>query len=344
VALFRIVQTALLAAVASPDAFPGAAARVALSLADGAMMGVAALGVLWLAERLPIERPHRARNVALHLAFGLAGMAANLFVLRALGARIAGRPGRVHGDFATFFIQSLAPSLLLYVVLVASMHAVLYFRRDQARAVRAARLEAALAHARLAALAAQLRPHFLFNTLNLVSELIHLDPAAADETVVRLARLLRVTLDTSDAHEVPLGQELEVLASYLEIQRARFGDRLRVEWRVDVDALDALVPPLLLQPLVENAFVHGLAPRSAGGVVRVGAAVRRRGGECVLSLRVEDDGVGPPVGRALVEGVGLRNTRRRLATLYGARHRLRVGRRKGGGTLALIRIPVRRAD
>ena len=335
VALFRVVQTALIASV-SPRAVPPAAARVALSVADGATMAVVALAVLWLARRLPIERPHRARNVALHLAFGLAATAANLLALRTLGAWITGaRGGR---GFATFYVESLAPSLFLYLVLVASMHAVLYFRRYQERAVRAARLETALARARLETLAAQLRPHFLFNTLNLISELIHLDPAAADRTVVRLARLLRVTLDTSDAHEVTLRHELEVLAAYLEIQRARFGDRLRVAWRVDVDALDALVPPLLLQPLVENAFVHGLARRGAGGTVCVAARVRPGGR--VLALRVEDDGAGLPA--AWREGVGLRNTRRRLATMYGRRHRLRVRARAGGGTVVLVRIPIRR--
>jgi len=171
--------------------------------------------------------------------------------------------------------------------------------------------------------------------------LVHDDPAAADRMIARLSTLLRHSLDNTGASEVPLREELGFVASYLEIEQTRFEDRLGVAWDVDPAALDARVPHLLLQPLVENAVRHGIAPRGAPGVVRISA--RRDDG--LLRLEVRDDGVGFPVGPSDMprRGVGLPNTRARLVQLYGERHTFEVRGADEGGTVTTVTIPFRRA-
>jgi LytS/YehU family sensor histidine kinase len=202
--------------------------------------------------------------------------------------------------------------------------------------VQALRLHAQLSAARLEALRAQLHPHFLFNTLHTISELIHSDPDSADAMVVRLADLLRLSIDTNIEQEIRLQRELTVLESYIELHRMRHGDRLAVVVDVDRGLLDALVPPLLLQPLVENALRHGLAPRRTAGTVRIAASTRG----LRLTLSVADDGVGLP--RQFAEGVGIRNTRTRLQELYGDDYAFVVFAQPSGGTEARIDIPLHR--
>jgi two-component system, LytTR family, sensor kinase len=200
----------------------------------------------------------------------------------------------------------------------------------------AIQLEAQLSDARLRTLQAELHPHFLFNTLHAISTLVHTKPELADRMISRLSDLLRLTFDRSGANRVPLQQELEFLQKYLEIEQIRFQDRLTVNFDIDPDTLDAEVPRLILQPLVENAIQHGIAPRSGPGHVQV--AARREEGR--LWLEVRDDGVGLNAGaRArLRSGIGLANTRDRLACLYGERHRLDFS--DGGPGLAVrIEIP-----
>ena len=200
-----------------------------------------------------------------------------------------------------------------------------------------------LAEARLAALRTQLQPHFLFNVLNAVTTLVHADPMAADRMLTRFAALLRVILHEG-TEEHALERELDLLARYVELMQLRFGDRIVVEWAVADAARGARVPFLVLQPLVENAYEHGLAGRETGGRVRIGAA---RAGDR-LQLVVEDDGsgldvdAGPIIGRGNAgtgNGIGLRNTRDRLAQLYGARASLVLERPPGGGTRALVTLP-----
>ncbi|MCA1560127.1 MAG: histidine kinase [Acidobacteria bacterium] len=172
--------------------------------------------------------------------------------------------------------------------------------------------------ARLRTLEAELHPHFLFNTLHAISTLVHTKPDAADRMISRLSDLLRITFDRSGAPRVSLQEELEFLQKYLEIEQTRFQDRLTVKFDIEPDTLDAEVPRLILQPLVENAIKHGVSPRSAPGLVRISA----RRSEGTLHLEVSDDGVGlSPGGRArLHTGVGLSNTRARLECLYRRRH------------------------
>jgi two-component system, LytTR family, sensor kinase len=213
----------------------------------------------------------------------------------------------------------------------------------EARAARmradGAQLEAQLAEARLDALRRQLDPHFLFNTLNAVSALVERDPRGVRRMIEQLGDLLRHSMDDATAPEIPLGQELALLERYVDIMRVRFDDQLDVVIRADPRALDALVPNLILQPLVENAIRHGVEQRAGGGRVEVEAALD---GDALV-LRVRDDGPGPAphegVGAAAGGGVGLRNTAARLAHLYGARHRLTLVADPRGGTLAEVRVP-----
>jgi two-component sensor histidine kinase len=198
-------------------------------------------------------------------------------------------------------------------------------------------LEARLARAQLQSLRLQLHPHFLFNTLNTINALISTDRHAAERVISGLSELLRMSLSSASEQEVTLAKELELLAHYIEIQQIRFQDRLTVTFRIDPDTRHALVPNLMLQPLVENAIRHGIAPRAAPGHVVVSAA--RRGMR--LELSVVDDGVGENPRVDHRDGVGLGNTRARLLSLYGSDHRFEARGASSGGFAVHIEIPYR---
>src|SRR6185436_5586311 len=169
------------------------------------------------------------------------------------------------------------------------------------RELRASQLEARLAQSRLQVLKMQLHPHFLFNTLNAISELIHRDPESADRMLMDLSDLLRLSLENLEVQEIPLYKELEFLGKFLEIEQMRFHDRLTVDMQISPETLDASVPNMILQPLVENAIKHGIAPRSGGGRIDI-HAVRSNGH---LEINVSDDGLGVHIGNLenLPEGV-----------------------------------------
>jgi len=199
------------------------------------------------------------------------------------------------------------------------------------------------ATAQLAALRAQINPHFLFNSLNSIAQLIHSDPDKAETCVERLAEIFRYILRRAEKELVPLADEMQMAAAYLDIERARFGDRLRVETTIDPRSLQQLIPNLILQPLVENAVKHGLSRKMGTGTVRIQAEVT----EDLLTLTVGDDGLGMPattLGTVYERGVGLRNLRDRLARLYGAAHLPEIISAPGGGTKVRLRIPVRPAE
>lgn len=309
---------------------------------------------------------HIAAAYAIH---GLSLAAIGSLPLSGLGGWLAERR-------AGFLVIALT-GLWKYAVVVGVYYAFDYYRRwrreeeqSSALALRAARLEGRLARSKLAALRSRLRPHFLFNTLNSISVLVREAPEEAEATIRRLADLLRQTLEHEEVEEVSLERELAFVERYLEIQRTRYEDRLRVETDADPDALDAPVPFLILQPLVENAIQHGVDRRPGGGTVRIGA--RRRGGR--LELRVEEGAAGAedgetgpkggeaspgaeapggPGGQAGAEGAGgeaasgdgggtgLRDLRARLEQLYGDAVRFDAGPRPGGGFAVRIEIPLR---
>jgi signal transduction histidine kinase len=250
-------------------------------------------------------------------------------------------PGRPPRTFLSAFMAFLFVNTICYFLIAFAVNAADYARLSRARQAEAAALSEQLARAQLDALRAQLRPHFLFNTLNTIAEQLHTDPRGADRMITRLATLLRATFEQPEAHEVPLARELETLRAYLEIMLVRFGDRLVVEVDPAADTLDAPVPPLLLQPIVENAIRHGVEPAERGGRVEVRAW--RDGGWLVLE--VLDDGVGLPAADAAGAaagggGVGLANTRARLRRLYGERHQLTLAPRPGGGTAVTVALPL----
>jgi LytS/YehU family sensor histidine kinase len=225
----------------------------------------------------------------------------------------------------------------VYWIVVSATTAVLHSRRARERERRSLELAASLAQSRLATLRAQLQPHFLFNSLNAISTLVHRDPNAADEMISNLSDFLRLTLEHSESQELPLRNELEFVRRYLAIEQVRFGDRLRVIEQIPQDALDCLVPVLLLQPLVENALKHGIAPKRGPATLQI-TAVRS---DLQLLLTIEDDGVGLGVPGNTRPGIGLSNTRSRLRELHGPNAELTLENLPSGGTRATVRIPDR---
>ena len=214
-----------------------------------------------------------------------------------------------------------------------------YYQRNRQKEVEASRLEKELAVNTLAALKAQVQPHFLFNTLHVISALVKKDPEAAERTIARLSDLLRASMKGADAPEVTLTAELDMLMNYVEIVRMRFPDRLRFELDVHPDASEALVPGFFLQPLVENAVRHGVAPNIEGGTVRVKAL---RSGP-TLAVRVSDTGPGFCGDRndILRRGSGLSNLLKRLELLYPGEFRMEFLGEDGGGALIAVEIPFR---
>ncbi|HLW76600.1 MAG TPA: histidine kinase, partial [Bryobacteraceae bacterium] len=226
----------------------------------------------------------------------------------------------------------LHADVLFAWLLFGVRHAMEYYRRDRMREVAESRLQAQLARAQVDVLRAQLQPHFLFNTLHAISALMYRDVESADRMMTRLSDFLRLTLDSSGVQEVTLKREMEYLDKYIEIEQVRFGERLRIERRIEPRALDLLVPNLALQPLVENAVRYAIAPRAAGGRIEIVAKVV--GDE--LWIEVKDDGAGATGG--VKEGVGLSNTRARLEQLYGKWARLELGNAESGGFRARLRM------
>jgi signal transduction histidine kinase len=299
--------------------------------------------VLSLGRRLPLERGHWTRRLPAHVGLALALSALHTLLVVVLSVVVfrplGGEPMSLRVAFLGYLTNRLVFDLLIYGAILGVGYAVEYHDRFRAREVHSARLEAELAQAELHALKMQLHPHFLFNTLNTIGVLTEREPAAAKEMLSLLGDLLRSTLDLAGAQEVRLRQELESLASYLEIERMRFSDRLTVSYDVAPETLEAWVPNLVLQPLVENAVRYAIAPRRAPGRIAI-TATRADG---VLRLRVIDDGPGPggvPKERAGA-GFGLRTTRARLERLYGAKQRFELASGSAGGTVATVTIPYR---
>jgi two-component system LytT family sensor kinase len=265
-----------------------------------------------------------------------------------LAIRQASYKGIEHG-YGEIFIKrwkTAYPSQLLQLIdwellaasgVIALAHARFFRREAQQRALREANLETRLIEAQLKTLQQQLHPHFLFNTLHAVSALMHRDVEAANRVLVRLSDLLRMSLDSGSQKEWRLSRELEFLDKYLQIEKARFGDRLTMDFEVDADTIDAFVPALILQPLVENAIKHGVAPHTAHGHVEI----RAKNVDGVLHLSVSDNGPGPVTAdKVRVGGIGLTNIRSRLNHHFGELGRLYLDR-KPDGFSAQVTLPFR---
>ena len=291
---------------------------LALNLTYWYSWGLLIPGVIWMARHYRFERHAWRRSALFHV--GAVILCTLLHVAMYISARgviltnFTDRPFAWWPDFRERFFLNFDWEMMTYWAVVAFINALDYQSESRERELTAAQLQTQLAEAQLEALQRQLHPHFLFNTLNTISALMHRNVHAADEMLVQLSDLLRLTLDRIGTQQVPLKDEVDFLRKYLEIERTRFGDRLQVTIEVEPEVLDAPVPNLVLQPLVENALRHGIGPRV--GVGRVDVNARHVGGD--LMLTVCDNGVGlsPDKLNALHSGVGLSNTRSRLETLY----------------------------
>jgi two-component system, LytTR family, sensor kinase len=301
--------------------------------------------VFWLSSRVSLEHPRWYIHIPLLIVIGIAISVSIYFLLDLARAEVfenAPRRGVSAGAFAPWreigrfrFLNQL----LVYLAVLAAGFAREYFVRDQGRQRQAVELQAQLADARLNALRMQINPHFLFNTLHAISALVDRDPAGVRRMIARLSELLRMTIDRRAADEVPLREELAFLRRYIEIMEIRFQGTLRVSTTIDNDTLDALVPNLILQPIVENALEHGVSRRNGAGEVEIGS---RRDGEHLV-LRVRDNGPGLGEGER-DGGVGLSNTRARLAQLYGDEASLTLRPANGGGVVAEMTLPFHTTD
>jgi signal transduction histidine kinase len=313
------------------------------SLGDWYVWALLSVPIIQLARRFRFDDVRWVRSVLIHLAasgvFSLVYMLVRAW-LGQVQSRLSGVPVSFAEAFNPLVVKTIHFNLLIYWVIVSVSHAFAYYRQFQERAWRASELEKRLAQAKLQALQMQLNPHFLFNTLNAIASLMHKDVKAADRMITRLADLLRYALESTDAHEVPLRQELAFLERYLEIEKTRFGSRLAVRLEIQPEALEALVPNLILQPLVENAIRHGVEPRSKPGVIELRAY--RDDGR--LHLEVRDNGPGLPPEPPARAGIGLANTRARLEHLYGDAHDLTLRNADSGGVIVDVALPFRLAE
>jgi signal transduction histidine kinase len=302
--------------------------------------------VLFMARRFPLDREGWKKSLCVHLVAVLAVTFAHVLMAEGVRYGVQEASGEEWMKNTTWwthvartYFLSFDWEMMTYWAIVGFWHATAYYRVAQDRALKASRLETQLAEAQLQALQRQLHPHFLFNTLNGISALMHRDVEAADQMLARLSDLLRIALDQRGAQEVALKDELEFLQKYLEIEQARFGSRVRVEFHVEAETLDAQVPNLILQPLVENSIRHAVAVRVEP--VRIAIGARRIGTNLELSVRDDGPGLVKAGSASRDGGVGLANTRSRLEHLYGASQQLRLETPEGGGLEVVVMLPFR---
>lgn len=319
---------------------------VLLCATEWYLWGAASLLVYRLCQKLRPEQFAIPVLVFIHL---LAGIALSLLILIPFNA--AYRPIEMYfmnaplpPDMAAFwdsyfgwFKGRIHLFLMNYSLITVACYALQYYKNFRTQELRTSQLQTELAQAQLQTLKAQLHPHFLFNTLNTISSLVRTDPDGAEKMISRLGDLLRLTLQSNQAQMTSLRSEMEFTQLYLEIQQVRFSDRLNVELSIEPDTLEAKIPALLLQPLVENAIVHGISPRTSAGTVKVSSTHKHNR----LHLTVADDGVG--INSDIISpngsGIGLKNIRQRLHYLYGDNHAFAVSTFPNSGVKIEIEIP-----
>ena len=290
--------------------------------------------ILLAARRVEVANEHRRRAVLLG-----AGALVLLMIASATAEYFVVYGGASRGpSLTTYLMVALRENVLPWLSLAGIVMAIEARRRSVRAALERERLRAEVAEQRLIALTGQLHPHFLFNTLQGISTLIHRDAEAADEMLAKLSDLLRDVLRHRHQVLVPIEDELRFVRTYLEIAELRFADRLSFDIDVAPDVAEASVPLFILQPLVENALSHGIGGQARGGHIRVRAwKVAGR-----LMLEVSDDGAGLPNGVPTRDGIGLSNTRERLRASFGDEQHLTIDGQARGGTVARIEIPYRR--
>ena len=299
--------------------------------------------ILRFVRRYPVEfRPGKLRRVLLYISVLFLSSGVHQVMFMIIGWQFEPSLSRRFPSMVDYyraaFLGGLYLNLLVALLLVITAHAFFFYKNYRAGEAQQAQLEAELAQAQLQALKMQLHPHFLFNALHSISSLVLEDPHKANRMIARLGDFLRLTLENTDRQLVLLEQELEFTRCYLEIEQVRFEERLQVDFEIDPGALSARVPQLILQPLVENATRHAIAPRAAPGHIKIGAS-REHG---FLRLEVKDNGAGVNTGVCAMNkrGLGLNNVRARLRQLYGGNCRFEMANSDAGGVTVLVEIPL----
>lgn len=310
-----------------------------LNVLQNLIWAILGLGLVWLSQRRPIDTLSLKswRTWSLHAAASLLAAIVGLFLaflisLAFSDSTLPKATGWFWKSLKHFYGYYLHTNLLIMLALVGAIHGFRLHRKLQDRELTSARLEARFLEAQHQALRMQLQPHFLFNTLNSISALVHSDPEAADRMISRLGDFLRMTLEGGTEAEVTLRKEMAFIDAYLSIERVRFRDRLQVKVEIPPELMSRRIPSFLLQPLVENALKHGLEGRPQGGTL--GIRAREEGSS--LILEIQDDGLGFRPGR---EGVGLSNVRNRLGLFYKGSAQLELLGQPGTGTLVVLRLP-----
>ena len=306
---------------------------VSISLADWYTCAIFFPVFVVAIRRWPLDWQHLATRLPLHLGLTLGAVVAKYALYLPLRAWLTDstQPPFVQGVAVSAISEAIA-----FGCVAAVLHAIEFYSRYRERETYSLQLQARLSDAQLRALRAQLNPHFLFNTLNAATTLLHRDPDGADAMLTRLGELLRLTLRAAPEHETALSEEVALLQRYLAIMEIRFSDRVTVRCSVDPRVADALVPAFILQPIVENAFEHGVARLQRPGFIEIDAQPDNES----LLLTVRDNGVGLAASD-FDSGVGLANTRRRLAELYGDSAALDLRSPPTGGTTVEVRLPLR---
>jgi two-component system LytT family sensor kinase len=295
--------------------------------------------VMMLAWSYPIEPPRRLSRATLHLFFSVITAIIHrgtFLIVSVMLTSSQQNPFSWNRVGHSMFLY-LDYGLMIYWGLLLIRHAYDYFQRYHQNELEKSHLESLLVRAQLQAMKMQLQPHFLFNTLNAISVLIQKNPAAARTMIVKLSELLRMTLEKNTTQEIRLREELAILDCYLEIEQTRFEDRLRIEREIPQEVLDAFVPSLVLQPIVENAMRHGVARQRESALV----AIRAERSNGSLILQVTDNGPGIDFSTPMKEGIGLSTTRQRLFRLYGERSHVELQNAKSGGLVVTMTIPLR---
>jgi len=301
--------------------------------------------VFRFSRRFPIElRPLNVRNLLLYfpalISFAGIHQVIHLAVLWSITPRWRQKYPALTDCYRAYFAFGFYIDLIIALLIVIAVHALLYYQSFRASELAQSSLKTDLAQAQLRALKMQLHPHFLFNTLHSISSLVLEDPPKANSMIARLGDFLRLTVDNSDQQLVTLKEETEFLRCYLDIEQVRFGDRLTVTFELEPQTLSAQVPHLILQPVVENAIQHAIAPRSTRGHINIEAKRLNS----LLRVAISDNGPGISSNANLPwkQGVGLTNVRTRLQQIYGPDFRFELMNTKGGGVTAFMEIPFER--
>lgn len=292
--------------------------------------------IVWLlGKSFPIEKSKQTLNFSVLFISGFPVAFIHLIIFQQASQFLLGwiKIYQTPIPINNLLIGMGASNVILYWLIIVAAQADIYFRRYTER-------EQFLVRAQLQALKTQLHPHFLFNTLNAISQLLYENKDEAEKTISRLGDLLRLSLKSEQTHEVALREEMDFLRMYLEIQQTLLQDRLEVIWRVLPQTLDVLVPNMILQPLVENSIRHGIAPRISGGKIKIIATLEDKW----LTLRICDNGLGVNSNNKKTKqfGIGVSNTKKRLKHLYGKEHEFKlISVSEGTGTIAFLKIPFR---